>query len=215
MIKYILTITVCALTVLPAISSAELYKWVDEEGNTHYGDHIPPQYAPKGHQRISDQGTTLEVVPRAKTDKEIAAEKAAAEKAKAEAEARAKIEAAKRAKIEAKLADDSRIINSYTSAKSIEKMRNEKVALIEASVRLAVARNEKFDEELAKLQLNAAKQERSGKAVDENTLKRIAEIQQQIDENNEFISTRRKEQSEINATFEKEIKRYIELTTKK
>ncbi len=36
-----------------------LYRWVDDEGKTHYGDRIPPQYVQKGYHVVSEQGITV------------------------------------------------------------------------------------------------------------------------------------------------------------
>jgi len=35
------------------------YKWVDEQGVTHYGDHIPPEYASQEQHIMNSQGVEI------------------------------------------------------------------------------------------------------------------------------------------------------------
>ena len=36
-----------------------LYKWVDDQGVTHYGDHVPPEYAGQEQHIINSQGVEI------------------------------------------------------------------------------------------------------------------------------------------------------------
>lgn len=47
-----------SLLALPA--HAAMYKWVDEKGNTHYGDRVPPQYADRAGAQLKKSGRTLQ-----------------------------------------------------------------------------------------------------------------------------------------------------------
>jgi hypothetical protein len=40
----------------PIGNGRTLYKWVDDQGVTHYGDHIPPEYASQEQHIINSQG---------------------------------------------------------------------------------------------------------------------------------------------------------------
>lgn len=39
-----------------ATSEAKSYKWVDEKGETHYGEVVPPEYADKDKKQINEKG---------------------------------------------------------------------------------------------------------------------------------------------------------------
>lgn len=39
-----------------------MYRWVDDKGQVHYGDSIPPQYANQGHSELSSQGRVIKRV---------------------------------------------------------------------------------------------------------------------------------------------------------
>ncbi len=40
-------LALCATSIAARADSQTTYKWVDDQGVTHYGDSIPPQYAQK------------------------------------------------------------------------------------------------------------------------------------------------------------------------
>jgi len=60
------TILLIALAMLAAAPGAALagkvYKWVDENGVTHYGDAIPPEYSKKTHDVLNEQGSRVDTV---------------------------------------------------------------------------------------------------------------------------------------------------------
>jgi hypothetical protein len=56
--RLISVIIMCAFFAAPVVH-AKLFKWVDETGQVHYGDSIPPQYQKKEHKELSDEGLTL------------------------------------------------------------------------------------------------------------------------------------------------------------
>ena len=53
---------------------AEVYKWVDENGLVHYGDHIPAKYAEQSKEILNDQGIRVGIIEGRKTPEELAAE---------------------------------------------------------------------------------------------------------------------------------------------
>jgi hypothetical protein len=113
------------------------YKWVDENGVTHYGDSVPAQYAKKETHTLNRQG--MEV---ARTD----AQKSPEEQAQ---EARAK-EAMIRQK-----QHDSFLLTTYTSVKDIESLRDERLEQISGQRRAAEAYIETLHGRLSTLQSRA------------------------------------------------------------
>src|SRR5579863_4624666 len=51
-----------------------LYKWVDSQGVTHYGDQVPPEYAGQDQQVINSQGVVINRIEGQKTPEQLAAE---------------------------------------------------------------------------------------------------------------------------------------------
>ena len=56
-------------------AQAKMYKWVDENGQMHFGDKIPPKYVVKEHEELNEQGVTTKVREAAKTPEQKAEEK--------------------------------------------------------------------------------------------------------------------------------------------
>ena len=65
--------------LLPALLSGgqalaeRIYKWVDEDGKTQYGDRVPARYSTVERSVMNDQGRTVKVYEAAKTPEEKAA----------------------------------------------------------------------------------------------------------------------------------------------
>ncbi len=48
------------LATIPCAFAQSIYKWVDENGEIHFGHHVPPEMVRAEHQRLSNQGVVLE-----------------------------------------------------------------------------------------------------------------------------------------------------------
>ncbi len=69
MLKRVLTIAV--LVLLPGLVCAQyVYRWVDENGEVHHGNMVPPEYRNFGWERIGPNGVVVERVERALTPEE-------------------------------------------------------------------------------------------------------------------------------------------------
>ena len=45
-----------------ASAKKKLYKWVDDNGQVHYSDKVPPKQIKKEHQELSGHGVVLEKI---------------------------------------------------------------------------------------------------------------------------------------------------------
>lgn len=52
-------------TVLVLPAHGAMFKWVDEKGNTHYGDRVPPQYADRATDQMKKSGRPGKPDPKA------------------------------------------------------------------------------------------------------------------------------------------------------
>src|SRR5215472_9369232 len=82
------------------------YKWVDEQGVTHYGDSIPPQYAERELHLLNKQGVEVGHADAAKSAEQLAAE--------------ARIHEASLKQQQ----HDNFLVTTYTSVKDIETLRD-------------------------------------------------------------------------------------------
>ena len=54
---------------------AKMFKWVDENGQMHFGDKIPQQYQVKEHEELNDRGVSIKQLAAAKTPSEKSEER--------------------------------------------------------------------------------------------------------------------------------------------
>jgi hypothetical protein len=113
------------------------YKWVDENGVTHYGDSVPPQYAKKESTVLNKQGLEVGRIAAQKTPEQLA------EDARLQ-------EAVIRQK-----QHDSFLLTTYPTAKDIESLRDERLGQISGQRRAAEAYIEGLHSRLSALQSRA------------------------------------------------------------
>jgi len=198
------------LILLPAllmgseVLAERIFKWVDEEGNTQYGDRVPPQYSNQERSVINDQGRTVKIYEAAKTPEE---------KATAEHLAREKADQKKLA--DQQVVRDHSLLSTYSSEEDMLQARDGKVASVDTLIQLTDSRLDSMEKHLHELTDDAAEFERSGKRLPEGLVNQMKNTREQIKQNQEFIKVKRREKDEIAKKFDVDIKRYRELTTKR
>lgn len=108
--------------ILSVNAEAKLYKWVDNNGSTHYGEVIPPEYADKDRDSISKSGLL---------DKRPEKVNPEALRAKEEAEQKRKVD--NQATMEQQRRD-SALLNTYSNEHEIDMARDRSLVLIEARI---------------------------------------------------------------------------------
>ena len=190
------------ILVLPGQAHARIKCWTNSEGVKECGNAIPPEYAQKSHEEVSDQGVVVDEQERAKTVEELAEEKRLAD-IKAE-EARMEEEQAKQ---------DKMLLDTFSSVDDIEMTRDGKIAAMESSIKLTNTRIEKIQTDLDKRIETAAVEERAGKAPSEALLKDIESLNRQIKDNKLFITNNRAEQAQLQEAYALDIARFNKLKT--
>jgi hypothetical protein len=146
---------------------AELFKWVDDKGVTHYGDRIPPEYAKQGNTQLDKRGVTVRKVDPALTPEQRRAQQDEAQRLK---------EALKQA--EAQQRQDLALINTYSSEEEIDLARDRRVAQIDQIVLQAQHQSTELDKraDAAAQELKRAKTP-SAKAIAETESVTLAKRQ--------------------------------------
>jgi hypothetical protein len=121
----ILAITVLTLLLLPMAALAKdnqkLYRWVDKDGQVHYGDSIPAEYAELEKQVINVHGIAVDTLHGKKTPEEIAEEQRQLQLAR-------ELELQKRA--------DQALLATYMSIEEILMHRDRRIELFQAQTRV-------------------------------------------------------------------------------
>ena len=191
----------CLLGIVHSSAAlAGMYKWVDENGEVHYSDQVPPEESRQGRKEINEQGRTVKVYERAKTPEELA--EAKRQRAIQEEEERKAAEQAKK---------DQVLLATYTNEEDMINTRDGKLASIEGLIQLTERRIESMQKRLVELTDDAASYERSGKQVPQVLTRQMENIRKQTAENKAFIITKQEEQRTINEQFNRDIARFQEL----
>jgi hypothetical protein len=127
----------CAWGAACRAENPAAYKWVDDQGVTHYGDRIPPQYSQKESTLLNKDGVPIGHKEATKTAAEIAADAEAAEQLARQQQ------------------HDNFLLATYTSVKDIEQLRDERLLQVKTQRVAAEQYVATLSERLAALQARA------------------------------------------------------------
>jgi hypothetical protein len=196
----LVTAIFATLLCTQTLNAASFKCWVNKQGVRECGNVVPPEYAQKGHEEISDQGTVINKVERALTKEEVEERKRlAAEKKQKEA-----LQAEKERR-------DQVLMQTYNSIEEIEMAKRGKLAAINTELGIFMKNLEGAKKRLKGLHGQAANSERNGKPVPENILKDIKKAQKQVDNYMRFVNSKNEEKKKITAKFAEDIERYKSL----
>ncbi len=192
----------CALAVMLAGPAAgvTIKKWVDENGVTHYGTSIPPQYVNRAHEELNERGFSVKHVERAKTPEEIARER--------ELEA---LRQEQQRMIEEQRERDRILLDLYRTEDDLILVRDSKLMQIDAQIRLKKARIEQLKRQLSKWQTQAAARERKGLKPTPQQQENLHNIQQQMENTYAGIVEREADKKRISAQYQRELDRFRQL----
>jgi hypothetical protein len=129
----ILLFATSAMSATAASNGRKLYKWVDAQGITHYGDNIPPEYASQEQHIINSQGVETDRVEAQETPEQMAADEQ------------------KRVDAEQSASRDRNLLNTYVSVSDIERLRDQRLDLLTDQVKVTGQFLEILDGRLKKL----------------------------------------------------------------
>ena len=174
--------------------------WKNSDGVRECGNAVPPEYAQKGHDELNAQGVKIKHHERALNNDELAERKRIADEKKAAQLAREEQER-----------KDMVLLNTFANEDEIVMVRNGKITSIRTEIRLTYKSLNKAKDRLRELRKKAANFERSGKPAPQQTALDIQQTQKQIDNYEQFISSKKTELNKINDQFETDMTRYKEL----
>jgi len=197
-----ITVLTCVLLPLAAVGQHRAsYSWVDDEGVTHYGDSIPPEYADKPKEVINEHGITVGHIQGKKTAEEVAAEEAAKE-------LQVQIDLQNRA--------DRALLATYVNVGEIEMHRDRRVELFQAQARVTELYLRNLDRRLKQLKLEASaykpySSDPNAPQIDRKLLDDIDETESSIARHKENLKKFQNEERQIIERFEGDIQRFMVL----
>jgi hypothetical protein len=198
--------------ILPAISLASLllaasaanaertFKWVDAQGNTHYGDRVPLQAAAQQRREINEQGRTLKAYAEPGSQETLAEQKR-----------QAALEYERQQQTEEQSRQDRELLATYASETDILIARDNELGAIEEFIRMTNIRIDSLQERLGDMAAEAASYEERGKPVPDFVQHQTAVIQEQIEQNEAIISEKQAELDNINKRYAADLAHYQRL----
>jgi hypothetical protein len=198
-------ISLAALLLAATAANAErTFKWVDAQGNTHYGDRVPMQATAKQRREINDQGRTLRDYAEPGSRKAIAEQKS-----------HALLEQEKQQQTAEQSQRDSELLAAYQSEMDILIARDNEIGAIEEFIRMTNIRIDSLEKRLGDLAGEAASYQERGKPVPEFVQHQTGSIRDQIEQNRAIITLKQAEMKKINEAYATDIARYQTLQNKR
>jgi hypothetical protein len=198
---------VVAAIALPSIGSAQkkLYQWKDANGQTHYSETVPPEYASRDRNVLNNQGVHVGF-----EEGEITPEEAAVAKAReeaAEADRKAKEEIARR---------DRMLLETYISVSDIEDLRNRRLELLESQIKLTDVYLNNLRKRLVDLQAEASdykpySTKEGAPQIPENLALDMSRTTASIALYEQTLARTRADQANLKRSFDDDIARFREL----
>jgi hypothetical protein len=176
----------------------KLYKWVDDQGVTHYGDSIPPEYAGREQHVINSQGVETDRVEAQKTTEQLAAE----EQKKLDAEQSA--------------ARDKNLLNTYVAVSEIERLRDQRLALLSDQVKVTSQFLEILDGRMKKLKAASMRfkpysDDPKAPPMSDQLADDLVRVGNDIRTQEENLREKRAEEAAMSKQFESDIERFKQL----
>ena len=193
------SILALAVTILSSAFSvqAKMYKWVDEDGQIHFGDKIPPKYLVKAHDELNEHGMKT---------RHREAEKTAEEKAR---ETRLEEERNKVALAEKKQKQLDRVLfDTYTTERDLLIARNSRLDAYATQIKLSEAYINDTNKNIELMEKQVARIKASGREVPKDLYDRIASGKQQVASQTKIMKSHKEQSDEISVQYNAYIERF-------
>ena len=175
-----------------------VYRWVDEDGQVHYGDSVPPEFSDLPKQVLNEHAVTVEHLEGRKTEEQLVAEAKARE-----------LEMQK----ELQLRADKALLATYLSVEEIVMHRDRRIELFQAQARVTELYLRNLERRLAKLKREAARyrpysEDPDAPLINEDLVADINETQSTIARHQKNLLKFQEDEQQIVARFEGDINRF-------
>ncbi len=185
-------------------AQAKIYKWMDEEGQVHFGDEIPAQYIIREHDELNDSGVVTRHRDAAKTAEQKAEER------------RIEYERKKAALIEKKKNQRDRVLlDTYTTERDLVVARDSRMDAVDAQIQLADSIITDSNKKIESMEQQVVDIQASNREVPLSLYQRIDNEKEQVEVQSKVKKNHEKRRDEIVAQFNDYIKRFKALKDEK
>jgi hypothetical protein len=183
------------------VHAQQLYRWVDENGEVHFGDSIPAEYSEIERQVVNEHGITVDVLHAKKSDEELAEEARLAE-------VKRDIELQRRA--------DQALLATYLSVDEIIMHRDRRVELFQAQARVTELYLKNLQGRLDLLEKEASRyrpysSDPDAPMIEPDLANDLAATRETIERHEENLRRFRQDEQSIVARFDGDIDRFRRL----
>ena len=206
-------ITRLSLKLLPSIGllvyalgtsvfAANLYKWVDENGEIRYSDRLPPSQVRQKRQILNEHGVVIDTKEAAKTAEQLEADKEAKRIRDAELAEERRLQAEKDK-------HDRVLLLTFSSEEEMMSVRDNRIEVIDSVIRLIENSINITEKRLIKLEYNADEEYLSkGKEVPGGLAQNIEFFTRKIENRKEQLRLKEEEKRKIDEQFDKDLERF-------
>lgn len=182
---------------------ATLYKWVDNNGITHYGETIPPEYADRDHEVLNKAGRVIQTEEVMTPERRRAKEQ---EDAKKREQAEAALEQQRH---------DRTLLNTYSNVNEIDQARIRNMQQIDARINAINAYINAANDNLASLQEEAATYDKANRTKPSSLKQDLLDAKNRLEQLQQDQQGPLAEKAALQKRFDADKARYIQLTGKK
>lgn len=195
--RFVLLTFSAILLSSPFVAQAKMYKWVDENGQMHFGDKIPPQYQVKEHQELNEHGVVTKRREAAKTPQQ----KAEARRLEKEKERLALEEKKKQQR-------DRVLLDTYTTERDLIVARDSRLEAVDSQINLAESIINDSNKNVESLEKQIAEIKATNREVPEDLYHRLDIEKKQVKVQSDVMKSHKKRRDDISKQFNGYIERF-------
>jgi hypothetical protein len=218
-IKITLAIAAATLLASGTTTAQKVYRWVDEDGNVHYTESLPPDYKDTGHDVLNESGLVVD------ENQTLTPEQAAEQEAEKQAEAEDSEELPRdssglpRAKPlyseeEKKARMDNFLMLRYGSEQEIVDAMTVEIRQLNYDRRLLEGSRQSMHDAWRGQVRVAAEKQRAGQAISESDTRQINDLQAKLAQTSGDLKALELREENIRARFNVQLERYRFLVEK-
>jgi hypothetical protein len=182
----------------PTNNGRVLYKWLDKDGVTHYGDHVPPEYASQEQHILNSQGYEIRHL-----DAQKSAEQQAADEQK-------NLDAQQRQ------LRDKNLLSTYASVQEIERLRDQRLTLIADQIKVTNQFLDTLNGRMKKMRADGMRfkpysNDPNAPSMPDQLAEDLVRLSSDVHTQEQNLKQKHNEESTMSIQFESDIDRFKEL----
>jgi hypothetical protein len=182
----------------PSDNGRVLYKWVDKDGVTHYGDRVPPEYASQEQHILNSRGYEINHLDAQKTPEQMAADDR------------------KRLDAEQSQLRDKNLLNTFASVQEIERLRDQRIQLVADQIKVTSQFLETLNGKMKKMRADSThyrpySSDPKALAMPDQVVEDLVRLTTDMHTQEQNLRQKRSEEASMSIQFESDIDRFKEL----